>query len=326
LVARPPVPRTLHVDPKAQGQRVDIFLAAAIDRVSRSQLTRHIIEGAVSINGVRAVPSRKVKAGDVVVWQPPPPRPSSSLPEVIPLVVVHEDAHLIVIDKPPGMVVHPAPAHPTGTLVNALLAHCRDLRGVGDALRPGIVHRLDKDTSGLLVVAKDDVTMNALGADFAAHRIRRIYEALVVGLPRQTPGRVETLHGRDRRDRKKFSVQVQQGRRAITDWRLLESLHGRATRIEAELHTGRTHQVRVHCVALGCPVLGDTTYGRAPRDLAVRQIARTIGRQALHARVLGFHHPATGTWMEFSSSPPEDFQQALGALRALGPVPRSGAK
>jgi 23S rRNA pseudouridine1911/1915/1917 synthase len=300
----------------AAGRRLDVVLAERIQDVSRTQLARHIGEGAVSVNGKAAAPSQKVRPGDVVVWNPPAPRAVELAAEQIPLSIVFEDAHLVIVDKPPGLVVHPAAGHEDGTLVNALLAHCQDLRGIGGELRPGIVHRLDKDTSGLLVVAKDDETMNALGADFRVHRIKRVYEALVVGRPARSSGRIETMHGRDPHDRKKFSTKVKSGKRAVTNWRLLEEL-GKASRMEAELETGRTHQVRVHFAALGCPLLGDATYGRPARDEAVRAIAKQLGRQALHARILGFHHPKTGKWMEFESAPPEDFMNALLALRQL---------
>jgi 23S rRNA pseudouridine1911/1915/1917 synthase len=281
-------------------------------------LTRHITEGAVLVGGARAVPSRKVRAGEVVTWTPPAVVTTALLAEEIPLVVVYEDPQLVVIDKPPGLVVHPAPGHAQGTLVNALLARIGDLRGIGGELRPGIVHRLDKDTSGLLVVAKDDATMVALGAAFKAHDIDRVYEALAVGKPPAADGRIETLHGRDPRDRKKFSIKVRTGRKAITNWRVVERL-GDATRLEAKLETGRTHQVRVHMAALGLPLLGDALYGRSPRDPALREIARALGRQALHARKLGFRHPKTGTWLEFTSEPPADFAAALAALRARAP-------
>jgi 23S rRNA pseudouridine1911/1915/1917 synthase len=300
------------------GQRLDVFLTAVVVAESRSQLTRHITEGAVLVGGARAVPSRKVRAGDVVTWTPPAVVTTALVAEEIPLVVVHEDPQLIVIDKPPGLVVHPAPGHAQGTLVNALLARVGDLRGIGGELRPGIVHRIDKDTSGLLVVAKDDATMVALGAAFKAHDIDRVYEALAVGKPPAADGRIETLHGRDPRDRKKFSIKVKTGRKAITNWRVVERL-GDATRIEAKLETGRTHQVRVHMAALGLPLLGDALYGRPPRDPALREIARALGRQALHARKLGFRHPKTGKWLEFTSEPPADFAAALAALRGRAP-------
>jgi len=234
----------------------------------------------------------------------------------MPLTVVHEDRWLVVIDKPAGLVVHPAPGHEAGTLVNALLAHVRDLRGIGGELRPGIVHRIDKDTSGLLVVAKDDGTMAALAAAFKAHTVERVYDALVAGKPPGPGGRIDTLYGRDPHARKKFSSRVRAGKRAVTNWSVLERYPG-AARIEARLETGRTHQVRVHMAALGCPLLADKTYGRPPRDAAVRAIAEALGRQALHARTLAFVHPATGKRLSFASALPPDLQAALVALRAL---------
>jgi 23S rRNA pseudouridine1911/1915/1917 synthase len=287
--------------------------------VSRSQLTRHIAAGAVQVGGaVAASPSRKVRAGEVVLWDPPPVAPAELAAEEIPLVIVHEDPWLVVVDKPAGLVVHPAPGHEAGTLVNALLAHCRDLRGIGGELRPGIVHRIDKDTSGLLVIAKDDATMNALGAAFKAHTVERVYDAIVVGKPPGVglgSGRVDTLYGRDPRDRKKFSSRVRTGKRAVTNWRVVERLAG-AARVEARLETGRTHQVRVHMAALGCPLLGDRTYGRPPRDPRVRAVGEELGRQALHARSLAFVHPATGERLALSSPLPPDMDRALAALRS----------
>ena len=300
----------------AAGQRLDVFLSQEIADVSRSQLARQIGQAAVTVNGAAGVPSRKLHAGDVVVWEPPPAVATEIAAEAIALTIVHEDQWLVVVDKPAGLVVHPAPGHEAGTLVNALLAHCHDLRGIGGELRPGIVHRIDKDTSGLLVVAKDDATMNALGAAFKAHTIERVYEALVAGAPPGASGRIDTFYGRDPRERKKFSSRVRSGKRAITNWRLTQKFPG-AARMEARLETGRTHQVRVHLAALGCPLLGDKVYGRPPRDLAVRAIADALGRQALHARLLGFVHPATGKQMTFSSELPPDMRTALSALEAL---------
>jgi 23S rRNA pseudouridine1911/1915/1917 synthase len=300
----------------AVGQRLDAFLARQIGEVSRSQLARQIGQAAVTVNGAVGVPSRKLRAGDLIVWEPPPVVATELRAEAISLTIVHEDRWLVVIDKPAGLVVHPAPGHEAGTLVNALLAHVKDLRGIGGELRPGIVHRIDKDTSGLLVVAKDDQTMNALAAEFKAHTIERVYEALVAGAPPGASGRVDTFYGRDPRDRKKFSSRVRTGKRAVTNWRVTERFPG-AARMEARLETGRTHQVRVHLAALGCPLLGDKVYGRPPRDPELRAIAEALGRQALHARALGFVHPATGKKLSFSAEPPADMRAALAALEAL---------
>jgi 23S rRNA pseudouridine1911/1915/1917 synthase len=308
--------RRFVVAPAAAGQRLDVFLSQEIAEVSRSQLARQIGEAAVTVNGAAGVPSRKLHAGDVIVWEPPAVVATEIAAEAMPLRIVHEDRWLVVIDKPAGLVVHPAPGHEAGTLVNALLAHCRDLRGIGGELRPGIVHRIDKDTSGLLVVAKDDQTMNALGAAFKAHTIERVYEALVAGAPPGASGRIDTFYGRDPRERKKFSSRVRSGKRAVTNWKVVARFAG-AARMEARLETGRTHQVRVHLAALGCPLLGDKVYGRPPRDLKIRAIADALGRQALHARLLGFVHPATGKTMTFSSDPPPDMQAALAALDRL---------
>jgi 23S rRNA pseudouridine1911/1915/1917 synthase len=309
--------RRLVIGAEGAGKRLDVALAAALGGgISRTQLARQIGEGAVTLNGARVTsPSQKVRAGDRLIWQPPPVRTVAIEAEEIPLRIVHEDRWLLVIDKPAGLVVHPAPGHQGGTLVNALLAHCRDLRGIGGELRPGIVHRLDRGTSGLLVVAKDEPTLVALGADFKVHRILRQYDALVVGAPPRDSGRIETLHGRDPHDRKKFSIRVRTGRKAITEWRVRERLPGGAW-MEAELHTGRTHQVRLHFASLGCPLLGDSTYGRPPRDPKLRALGRELGRQALHAKTLGFRHPASGQWMQWASEMPADMAAALEALRA----------
>lgn len=318
-------PVSFTVAAEEAGRRLDVVLAAHAAATSRTQLARQIGEGAVTVAGepCRSA-SRKVRAGELIVWSPPPVVTTELVAEDIPLPIAHEDRWLVVVDKPAGLVVHPAPGHEGGTLVNALLAHCRDLRGIGGELRPGIVHRIDKDTTGLIVVAKDEATLNALARDFKAHTIHRAYDALVVGRPPAESGRIDTLHGRDPRDRKKFTTRVRVGRRAVTNWRVVERL-GEAAHLEARLETGRTHQVRVHFAAMGCPILGDQVYGRPARDPVLRELARGLGRQMLHARLLGFRHPATGEWIELQAPPPADFADALTTLRTRAGAPEGSA-
>jgi 23S rRNA pseudouridine1911/1915/1917 synthase len=270
----------------------------------------------VRVNGsVVLSPSRKMRAGEVVLFVPPPPTPVEDRPEAIALAVLYEDECLIVIDKPAGMVVHPATSHQQGTLVNALLHHCGDsLRGVGGERRPGIVHRLDKDTSGVMVVAKDEPTLVALQAQFHGHTLERRYLALVEGVVAES-GTFKTRYGRDPNDRKKFSSRVASGKRAVTHYRVIERFAG-ATLIEARLETGRTHQIRVHFRDAGHPLIGDRVYGRPPRDALLRSVALELGRQALHAHVLGITHPRSGEFLRWETVVPADFAAALAALRA----------
>jgi 23S rRNA pseudouridine1911/1915/1917 synthase len=302
------------VDDTARGVRLDVWLAARGLPYSRSQLGRRIDEGEVTVDGRRVKSAHRVRAGERVVFTPPALVPTEDLPEDIPLAVLFEDRHLIVIDKPPGLVVHPASSHEGGTLVNALLHHCGDsLVGVGGERRPGIVHRLDKDTSGVMVVAKDEPTLVALQALFHDHDLERQYLAIVDGVvPEQ--GTIRTQYGRHPRDRKKYSSKVTGGRHAVTHWRVKERLKG-ATLIEVTLETGRTHQIRVHFADRGHPVLGDPVYGRAPRDSRVRKLAAELGRQALHAQLLGIVHPHTREKLAFRTDPPQDFRRMLEELR-----------
>ena len=258
--------------------------------------------------------SRKMRPGERVLFSPPPAGPVEDRPEEIPLAILYEDEHLIVIDKPAGLVVHPATSHVDGTLVNALLHHCGpESLAVGGERRPGIVHRLDKDTSGVMVAAKNDAALVALQHQFHEHTLTRRYLALIEGVVAEE-GTFRTQYGRDPRDRKKWSSRVAAGKRAITHYRVVERLRG-ATLVEARLETGRTHQIRVHFKDHGHPVVGDQVYGKKPRDPALREVAETLGRQALHAAVLGFAHPATGRYLEFTTPPPEDMLRALAILR-----------
>jgi 23S rRNA pseudouridine1911/1915/1917 synthase len=318
------------------GERLDRFLgqAAAARRIalSRTRLKALIEAGEVRVDEkVARDPSTRLAAGARIVFEAPMPEDSPLLGEDIKLAVVYEDEHLIVIDKPAGLVVHPAPGHAAGTLVNALIRHCgASLSGVGGVKRPGIVHRLDKDTSGLLVVAKTDAAHRGLADLFADHgrsgSLEREYLALVWGDFGINGGKVEGAIGRDSRHREKMAVvREERGRHATTHWRLEESL-GPAGLIACQLETGRTHQIRVHMASIGHPLLGDSVYGSGFKtkatllgDRAAGALA-ALGRQALHASVLGFEHPLTGEALRFESQPPRDFARLLKALRSAQAV------
>jgi 23S rRNA pseudouridine1911/1915/1917 synthase len=312
------------LDADMVGQRLDKALAAALPQLSRARLQALIHEGRVSRGDeVLASASAKAAAGGYQV-ELPPPEPAEPEPQDIPLSVLFEDASLIVIDKPAGMAAHPAPGSPDRTLVNALLHHCRgSLSGVGGVARPGIVHRLDKDTSGVMVAAKTDAAHNGLAAQFARHDVERVYIALVRGAPHPARGHVETLIGRSPHDRKKMAVLKSGGRVAITDY-VTERSYGpaerpSASRVACRLQTGRTHQIRVHLASRGAPCLGDPLYGSGPPTPAVRAAIEQAGlaRQALHAAVLGFRHPITGETLRFETPLPPDMAALQGLLEKL---------
>ncbi len=311
------------VVPEARAHvRVDKFLAEEIPTLSRSRIQKLIEEHCVIIDGEPAKASRPVQAGEHIEVRIPKPQKLEILPEPIPLDIVYEDEYLIVVNKPAGMVVHPAFANYSGTLVNALLHHCRWLSGIGGVERPGIVHRLDKDTSGLLVVAKDDVTHRALSQQFAEKTSEREYWAVVWGHFRRKSGRIDAEIGRSPKDRTRMTIQSG-GKVAITHYEVLEEFH-LCTLVACRLETGRTHQIRVHLSHIGHPVFGDATYGgrgrrvtglsRHDRELAVEWL-RKMPRQALHAKTLGFVHPVKGEKMRFESELPEDMRQLLAELR-----------
>ena len=309
-----------------KGVRLDKALAVTFPTLSRARLQALLAEGAVTCDG-RPISngSAKVLPGLYAVT-PPAVISATPLPQAIPLTVLFEDADLIVIDKPAGMAAHPAPGTPDGTLVNALLAHCGEsLSGIGGVARPGIVHRLDKDTSGVMVAAKSDRAHAGLSALFASHDIERTYVALTRGAPSPSKGRIETLIGRSSGDRKKMAVLKSAGRIAITDY-VVQHTYGQpakpggapmAARVACTLHTGRTHQIRVHMASKGSPILGDATYGSGSPATPVRTAIAAAGltRQALHAAVLGFVHPVTGQTLRFETDPPADML-ALEALLA----------
>lgn len=312
----------------APGVRLDKALAAAFPSLSRARLQALLAEGAVTRDGQPiSSGSAKAQAGLYAVILPPV-APATPLPEAIPLTVLYEDADLIVIDKAPGMAAHPAPGCETGTLVNALLAHCGDsLSGIGGVARPGIVHRLDKDTSGVMVAAKTDRAHQGLSALFATHDIERTYIALTRGAPTPEKGRIQTLIGRSPHDRKKMAVLKGGGREAITDY-VVQKTFGQpakasgapmAARVACTLHTGRTHQIRVHMASKGSPLLGDPVYGSGSPAAPVRAAVAEAGltRQALHAAVLGFVHPVTREALRFETAPPEDMRRLEALLAEL---------
>jgi len=321
-----PAPEILEVELAAgeAGQRLDKALAAVLADISRARLQALIDEGRVRLGGqVLTSASARAQAGRYEI-ELPPPAPAAPEAQDIPLRVLFEDAQLIVVDKAAGMAAHPAPGSPDGTLVNALLHHCRgSLSGIGGVARPGIVHRLDKDTSGVMVAAKSDAAHAGLAEQFSRHDVERVYIALVRGAPHPARGRVETLIGRSPHDRKKMAVLKSGGRVAITNY-ATETSYGPAARplaarVACRLQTGRTHQIRVHLASRGNPCLGDPLYGSGPPAPAVREAIAEAGlrRQALHAAVLGFVHPITGEKLRFERPLPADMARLEVLLEAL---------
>ena len=297
---------------EAAGERLDRFLAESVEGLTRSAAARLLEEGRVTADGKAAGKNYRLRGGEALAVDMPDPEPAEALPEDIPLDVVYEDGDIIVVNKPVGMVVHPAPGHPDGTLVNALLFHCAgSLSGVGGALRPGIVHRIDRDTSGLIVAAKNDFAHQGLAAQLQDHSMRRTYEAVVVGHLREDRGTVDAPIGRCPTDRKRMAVTERNSRAAVTHYEVLRRFRG-YTYIRCVLETGRTHQIRVHMAYIGHPLYGDTVYG------AKRPAADMTG-QCLHAVALDLTHPRTGERMHFTSPLPAEFTALLEKLekRAL---------
>ena len=322
-------------------KRLDVFLSTHTAGLSRAAAQRLIEQGVVTVNGRPAKPSLKIKPGDAIEWDVPQPTPLEIGGEPIPLEILVEDSHLLVVNKPAGLVAHPAPGHWSGTLVNALLHHLQKEKGtdlflrspeegslqgknksvpfssIGGRERPGLVHRLDKGTSGVMVIAKTDAAHQGLSKQFKTHTIQRVYLALVRGVVKGKMGRVELAIGRDTKDRKKFSARTTSPRDAVTEFHVAErfgtkSAANEATLVEVHPQTGRTHQIRVHLASLGHPVLGDETYG-GRKVCAIGGLA--IERPMLHAHTLGFTHPATGKSLEYMVPPPADMAGVLGVLR-----------
>lgn len=321
--SRPVVPPyTVVIAADKAGGRLDRILAEAVPIFSRTRLQQLIEAGHVTVmedGQARPArdPARRTRCGEVYQLEIPPAPPMDAIAQPIPLVVVYEDTHLIVIDKPAGLVVHPGAGQPDGTLVNALLAHCPEgLSSIGAPLRPGIVHRLDKDTSGLLVAAKTDGAHRALAVQFAEHTVERAYSAVVWGHPNPPSGRMTTMVGRSERDRTQMAIVERGGKLAITDYRTVRPLGRTASLLECRLATGRTHQIRVHMAAMGHPLVGDTVY-RGRRRAAMTTLTASdmpCNRQALHAFLIGFTHPGTGERIRLESNLPSDIKLLVNFL------------
>ncbi len=303
------------VEQSLPSMRLDVWLRRRIPAVSRGTIQRLIEEGHIRVNGRHVKSTHSPRAGEQVQVQWPEPKPAEAQPEAMPLVLLYEDESLLVLNKPPGLVVHPASGHENRTLVNALLHHCQGhLSGIAGVARPGIVHRLDKDTSGCLVVAKNDEAHLALSAQFAGRKVDKIYQAIVCGEVARDEGHIRAAIARHPSHRKCMAVDDEFGREAHTSYRVLERLQG-ATLVEARLHTGRTHQIRVHFKFIGYPLLGDDTYGQR-QNLRLSDLAGYVAsRHMLHAFQLAFTHPSTGKRLNFTAPLPEDFLDALSALR-----------
>lgn len=293
------------MEEQQQGERIDKALSSIQNEWSRSQISNWITEGIVKVNGEAVKAKYKVKAGDVVEIIVPEAEPLDVIAENLDLEIVYEDADVLVVNKPKGMVVHPAPGHMNGTLVNGLMYHCKDLSGINGIMRPGIVHRIDKDTSGLLMVAKNDKAHESLVEQLVNKTVTRKYTALVHGHIAHDKGTIDAPIGRDQKDRQKQAV-VDKGKHAVTHFQVIERF-GDYTLVECRLETGRTHQIRVHMQYIGFPLVGDPKYG--PRKTI------DFGGQVLHAGVLGFNHPTTGEYMEFEAPLPVDYVQLLDELR-----------
>jgi 23S rRNA pseudouridine1911/1915/1917 synthase len=307
------VERTHAVPPQARGERLDTHLSHSFPDLSRARIQALLEAGQVQVDGRTPKPAQRLRGGERVLLRIPPPAAVEALPEDLPLTLLHEDADLVVLDKAVGMVVHPGAGHAAGTLVNALLHRVKDLRGVGGALRPGIVHRLDKDTSGCLVVAKHGEALAALQTAFKSREVDKRYLALVHGAPPPT-GRIDTFYGRHPVHRQRFTGRLKEGKRALTVFHTREAFSGAAL-VEVELHTGRTHQIRVHLSEAGHPLLCDAVYGKGRAAKGrVAEAQQALGRQALHAWRLSFPHPRTGERLAFEAPLPQDFQRALELL------------
>jgi 23S rRNA pseudouridine1911/1915/1917 synthase len=317
------------VEADTAGQRLDRYLAGletddeveiALCVLSRARIQRLIERGAVRVNGSSVRRSHRLRGGEIIEVEMLEPEPLELTAEPMPLAILFEDEHVIAVAKPAGLVVHPGAGHRRHTLVHGLIAHCRDLSGIGGVERPGIVHRLDRDTSGVIVIAKSDVAHMSLSRQFAERQVTKEYVAFVLGVPTPARATLDTLYGRHPTKRTRFTTRVRRGKRAVTTYAVVASAGG-ISRLDVTLATGRTHQIRVHLSEMGHPIVGDPEYGGRQlmpiRDRALREIARTLGRQALHARRLSLTHPATGEPLELEAPLPAELQALWQAMRDI---------
>lgn len=313
----------LSVAPGEAGIRVDSYVSNRIPDCTRSYAAQLICQGHIRVDGVCVKPGRKIKTHEQISVVIPEPEPIAVIPEPIPLNILFEDRHLIVLNKPPGLVVHPAAGHASGTLVNGILHHCPNLEGIGGEMRPGIVHRLDKETSGVIVIAKTASALNGLSRQFKARSIEKRYLALIHGIPEKASGTIDLPVGRHPVDRKKMSTVSPRGREALTLWRIKEKYPGAAL-LEVDLKTGRTHQIRVHCKSMGHSIIGDTVYGTRKKmsilakcNPTLYQAVKNAKRQMLHAYQLRFVHPVTAENYHFKAPLPEDMMAVIEALKNI---------
>lgn len=322
-MSNPPASFSFRVDRSQAGTRLDSLVAAEIDHCSRSYAAALIRQGCITVDGSARKPGYLVKADETIDGRIAPPSTPSFIPEAIPLEILYEDSELLVVNKAAGMVVHPAPGHAQGTLANALMHHCPGLSGISGSLRPGIVHRLDKDTSGLLVVAKTDLAMHHLAEQFKTRQVGKHYLALVYGVPEKASGTIDLPIGRHPQERKKMSVTTRTPRTALTHWRIRERFNG-ACLLELDIRTGRTHQIRVHCLSMGHPVIGDPVYGQRGSKKALTQtvpemgpVLASIHRQMLHAWRLRLNHPVSGNPLILEAPLPLDMAALIDCLRSF---------
>jgi 23S rRNA pseudouridine1911/1915/1917 synthase len=320
-MSNPPNSFTLHVGPLQVGNRLDSLVAAEVDHCSRTFAAALIREGRITVDGAVKKQGYPVKAGEIVTGTFDPPTTPTFIPQDIPLQILYEDDELLAVNKAPGMVVHPAPGHHQGTLANAIMHHCPDLAGISGSLRPGIVHRLDKDTSGVLVVAKTSLAMHHLSDQFKSRLVRKHYLALVYGLPQADSGSINLPVGRHPQDRKKMSTTTRTPRAALTYWQVRERYVG-ACLLELDIRTGRTHQIRVHCMSIGHPVIGDPVYGHrgdmprlAQKAPDMERVVRACKRQMLHAWKLQINHPVNGEPLVFQAALPSDMTELINQFR-----------